>query len=262
MAKRVPPNEAQPVVQRLRCRYTKSGRMRFASHRDFQRSLERAIRRADIPIAYSGGFSPRPRISYANAAPTGAASQAEYIEIGLRVPYEPSLVVANVSKALPEGFDLAEVVPAAGGKLADQLEVSHWQIELVGTVSAELEVAVAKLTAQESVTYTRVTKSGRKEVDLLGAWLSHTVSAGNTAGEQTCAILRVVVQHQVPAVRPDDILSVLVERTDLDPPMTVLITRLAQGPLWDSSGLPGDPLARDKGVDEQALGSAAADPPT
>ena len=262
MAKRVPPNEAQPVVQRLRCRYTKTGRMRFASHRDFQRSLERAIRRADIPIAYSGGFSPRPRISYANAAPTGAASQAEYIELGLRTPVDPKDLTEAVSKALPDGFNIVEAIPAGGGKLADQLHVSHWQLELMGTEPEQLSQALAQLLGAEPVLFTRVTKSGRKEVDLSAAWLTHTVSAGNTAPGQTCAILRVVVQHQTPAVRPDDILSVLVERTDLDPPTTALITRLAQGPLRESSGLPGDPLARDKGVDEQAFGSAAADPPT
>ncbi len=250
------------MVQRLRCRYTKTGRMRFASHRDFQRSLERAIRRADVPIAYSGGFSPRPRISYANAAPTGAASHAEYIELGLRTAVDPQLLTEVVSRALPDGFDIVEAIPAGGGKLADQLHVSHWQLELFGSEPAELDSALAVLLAARPVVFTRITKSGRKDVDLSSAWVSHTVSSGSTAPGQTCAILRVVVQHQIPAVRPDDILSVLVERTDLDPPTTALITRLAQGPLRESSGFPGDPLARDKDVDEQAFGSAAADPPT
>jgi radical SAM-linked protein len=67
----------------LRLRYAKRGRLRFASHRDFQRAFERALRRAGVPMAYSAGFSPHPKISYANAAPTGTASEAEYLEIGL-----------------------------------------------------------------------------------------------------------------------------------------------------------------------------------
>ena len=250
MSRRVPPNEAQPVVQRVRCRYTKSGRMRFASHRDFQRSLERAVRRAGVPIAYSGGFSPRPRISYANAAPTGAASHAEYIELGLGEHCDPDWLRIQISSALPDGFELAEVVEAGSGKLADRLEVSAWQIDFVGVESDDLSVAVDQLLANESVVITRITKKGRREVDLLSAWLRHDVFPGdNTVGE-SCAILRVVVRHVAPALRPDDVLTVLVERTDLEPPGSATITRLAQGPLQASSGMPGDPLALDQDVTE------------
>jgi radical SAM-linked protein len=63
------------VVQRLRVRYAKRGRLRFTSHRDITRALERAVRRADVPVAFSAGFSPHPKISYVGAvAPTGVAS--------------------------------------------------------------------------------------------------------------------------------------------------------------------------------------------
>ena len=83
MSKRVPEGPPPPpVVQRLRLRYAKRGRLRFISHRDFARALERALRRADAPVAFSAGFSPHPKISYVGAAPTGAASEAEYLEVG------------------------------------------------------------------------------------------------------------------------------------------------------------------------------------
>ncbi len=81
-----------PTVQRLRVHYTKRGRLRFSSHRDFQRAFERALRRAAVPMAYSAGFSPHPKVSYAGAAPTGVASEAEYLEIG-----------AGASAATPSG---------------------------------------------------------------------------------------------------------------------------------------------------------------
>src|SRR3954469_198128 len=61
------PASQTPAVQKLRIRYAKRGRLRFTSHRDFARALERAIRRAGLPIAFSSGFSPHPKISYANA---------------------------------------------------------------------------------------------------------------------------------------------------------------------------------------------------
>ena len=63
-----------PTVQKLRIRYAKRGRLRFASHRDLARALERALRRAQVPMAFSAGFSPHPKISYIGAAPTGAAT--------------------------------------------------------------------------------------------------------------------------------------------------------------------------------------------
>ena len=78
-----PPVQQAPPAQRLRIRYAKRGRLRFTSHRDFSRAFERAVFRARIPMAYSSGFNPHPRISYAGAAPTGSASEAEYLELTL-----------------------------------------------------------------------------------------------------------------------------------------------------------------------------------
>ena len=65
-----------PTVQRLRIRYAKRGRLRFASRRDLARALERALRRARVPMAFSAGFSAHPKISYLGAASTGAARAA------------------------------------------------------------------------------------------------------------------------------------------------------------------------------------------
>src|SRR5256885_4987898 len=92
MTKNQPPGGQEPVVQRIRLRYAKRGPMRFTSHRDFARAFERAVLRAGVPIAFSHGFSPHPRISYASAAPTGVASEAEYLEIGVRRRVEPDQV--------------------------------------------------------------------------------------------------------------------------------------------------------------------------
>ena len=83
-----------PTVQKLRLRYAKRGPLRFASHRDLARALERALRRSQVPMAFSAGFSPHPKISYMGAAPTGAASEAEYFEIGLSARRDPEQVRA------------------------------------------------------------------------------------------------------------------------------------------------------------------------
>ena len=97
---------------KLRLRYAKRGKVRFTSHRDFSRAFERAIVRARVPMAYSSGFNPHPRISYAGASPTGAASEAEYLEIGVAIRCDPD--------ALREALDAlsADVVRATfvGGR--------------------------------------------------------------------------------------------------------------------------------------------------
>ena len=110
-----------PAVQRLRLRYAKRGRLRFSSTRDFQRALERALRRADVPMAFCAGFHPHPKISYANAAPTGTASEAEYFELSVNERVDPEAVRVALDEALPAGLDVLQVVEAAPGSLADRL---------------------------------------------------------------------------------------------------------------------------------------------
>jgi len=107
-ARRAPDREIVPAVQKMRIRYAKRGPLRFSSHRDFQRALERALRRARVPMAYSAGFSPHPKISYANSAPTGAASEAEYVEIGLVRRCDPGALRVALDEALPPGLDIID----------------------------------------------------------------------------------------------------------------------------------------------------------
>src|SRR6478609_9903173 len=114
----------------MRVRYAKRGRLRFTSHRDFSRAFERALVRARIPMAYSSGFNPHPRISYAGASPTGAASEAEYLEIGLAEVVDPEVVREQLEEALPDGLDVLAVVESPGGSLADRLEASHWLLDV------------------------------------------------------------------------------------------------------------------------------------
>lgn len=115
IAKKPQPEGGQaPVVQRVRIRYAKRGPLRFTSHRDFARAFERALRRAAVPIAFSQGFHPHPKISYASAAPTGVASEAEYLEIGLQAAVDPEALRAALDAALSPGLDVLDAVIAEG----------------------------------------------------------------------------------------------------------------------------------------------------
>ena len=235
-----------PAVQKLRVRYAKRGRLRFSSTRDFQRALERALRRAAVPMAFSAGFHPHPKISYANAAPTGTASEAEYFEISVTERVDPARVRAALDEALPAGLDILEVVEAVPGALADRLQASDWVMEFRGMPVESLERAAEQLLAQERVEVTRVMKNGPRTFDVRGAVVSLHVSPSEDA---TCAILRAVVRHTTPAVRPDDVLCALQSVAALAPPTPPLVTRLAQGLLRTASATVADPLAADQDVD-------------
>ncbi len=216
------PNPQVPVVQKLRVRYAKRDRLRFTSHRDFARAFERAVRRARVPIGFSSGFSPHPKISYANAAPTGSASEAEYLEIGLTEPREPADVQRALDEALPPGLDILDVVVAdASGSLADRLEASRWRVDLPEADADELASAVASFLAADDVRVDRMTKRGMRAIDVRGAVVALAPLDG---------AIEAIVRTAVPTVRPDDIVTGL-RAHGLTWSGTPIARRLEQGPL-------------------------------
>jgi len=193
-------------------------------------------------MAFSAGFHPHPKISYANAAPTGTASEAEYFEISVAERVDPQRVCAALDEALPEGLDVLEVAEATAGSLADRLQASDWMLEFRGMPVGSLLDATERLLAEERVEVTRVMKNGPRTFDVRGAVVSLVASP---AQDGTCAILRMVVRHTTPAVRPDDVLTALQSVAALTPPTPPLVTRLAQGPLHTATATVTDPLAAD-----------------
>src|SRR5690606_4144012 len=138
------------------------------------------VRRAGLPVAFSAGFHPHPKISYANAAPTGTASEAEYVEISLTRRVDPDEVVQVLDGALPDGLDVVEVADAASlpGALADHLQGSLWALRLRTSAGSGdgapspaggdidprvVRGAVDALLAAEELTVTRMMKKGPRE---------------------------------------------------------------------------------------------------
>ncbi|HSZ48863.1 MAG TPA: TIGR03936 family radical SAM-associated protein [Streptosporangiaceae bacterium] len=229
-----------PAVQRLVIRYAKHGRMRFASHRDIARAVERGVRRAGLPVAYSAGFSPHPKISYQGGAPTGAASEAEYLEIALTAALDPDEVRSRLDAALPDGIDVIEAADLAAVTAAPRLEASVWQVVLPGVQPQDAASAVRAFLASEHAEVDRLTSSGVRRLDTREGVVSLELEQRAVAGEQSgCAILRMVVRHLTPAVRPDDILVALRHLSGLEPSSPPRVTRLAQGPLSSNAAAAG-----------------------
>jgi radical SAM-linked protein len=231
--------------------------MRFASHRDIARAVERGVRKAGLPIAYSAGFSPHPKISYAGAAPTGTASEAEYLEIALTGACPAPEVRDRLDAALPDGIDVIEVLELAdapGGIAALRLEESQWQVILPGVAPGEAARAVQAFLAAPSAVVERHTSKGTRRLDARAAVV--TLELDRRAAQEAdagCVILRMVVRHLTPAVRPDDILAALSTMATLAPSSPPVVTRLAQGPLGMEAVIGGTRTGAAAGPGELVL---------
>lgn len=218
-------------------------------------------------MAYSAGFTPHPKVSYANAAPTGTGSEAEYLEIALAEARDPDKLMALLDESLPAGLDIVDAVEARTSGLADRLTASVWELRLDGVDPADAERAVTVFKAADTVEVQRRTKNGMRTFDARAAVVGLESLDGRDGvdasdgthspqpdrpTDQPCAILRLVVRHVTPAVRPDDVLSGLRAVADLAPPVPAAVTRLAQGLFDEESGTVTDPLAPDREADTAA----------
>src|SRR6201996_6036528 len=219
-----------PPVQHLVVRYAKRGKMRFASQLDVARSFERGVRRAGLPIAYSAGFTPHPKISYAGGVPTGVASEAEYLSLTLTSRTEAEAVRERLNAALPDGIDVIAVTEDSGGLPASRLTVSEWQVALPGLPADNVMPVVRKFLALTEAPVERLTSKGMRRMDARAAVVSLDVFGDTNDG----SALRMVVRHTVPAVRPDDVLNALRDVSDVFPAEQPLSTRLEQGSLGES----------------------------
>lgn len=139
----------------IRARFTKLGKVRFTSHRDIARIWERALRRAELPVMYSAGFSPRPKLHFGLALSTGHESVAEYVDIDLEETASADAVSSAtllLTACLPEGVDVValSVVPQ-GPSLQEAVTSCSWLIALPGVSVADLEVARAEALALDEL---------------------------------------------------------------------------------------------------------------
>jgi radical SAM-linked protein len=212
--------------------------MRFASHRDVARAFERGVRRAGLPIAHSAGFSPHPKISYAGGAPTGVASEAEYLSLGLTSRSDPAAVQERLNAALPDGIEVINVSEGAGGLPASQLVASEWQVILPGLPPRDVALAVQEFLALEHAEVERLTSKGMRRMDARPAVVAIDLLAGDSVSGSGASIgdatLRMIVKHTVPAIRPDDVLTAMREVSGVTPDAPPLMTRLAQGSISES----------------------------
>ncbi len=217
---------------RYRIRWTKQARTRFISARDLTSVWERALRRADLPIAYSEGFTPHAKVSFPDALAVGMESTGEYAELTFAAPIRPEADLARLSATLPEGMDITtymEVVPGAP-KLARMLGATLWELAWPPVDVAELTDLLhrrgAELLDRDHVEVLRHRVDGDRTIDVRPAVLDLAASTRPTGQGDAHTVLRAVLRNDGPTVRPHDLHAALT-RGDIAEP--AVCRRVAQG---------------------------------
>jgi radical SAM-linked protein len=170
-------------VHRLRVEFCKLGDNRFISHLDLCTTLNRALRRADLPVAYTEGFSPRPRTAFGPPLPLFVEGERELADFELAQPVEPADVVARMNAVLPEGIRLASgvwVPPRTPSITAAIREASYRVTAREGSWEPDA-AGVAALLARDSIVIQKESKGAKREVDIRPAILSLSAGGGLTA---------------------------------------------------------------------------------
>jgi len=220
---------------RVRLRFSKLGKVRFTSHRDVARIWERGLRRASLPVVYTQGFSPRPKLSFGLALPTGAESLGEYLDVELDVeldfasgeaaapaarggaaPHGPALdleaLPARLDPALPVGFHVqgAAEVPPGTASLQQAVVRCTWRVTVPGVSVAHLTELVDAALGADSLVVGRTRKGHEVHDDVRPAIRSLEVVGPTPAGlSRAGATLVAELDTQPRSVRPSELLVAL-----------------------------------------------------
>jgi radical SAM-linked protein len=205
---------------RLRIRFAKLGKIRWTSHRDVARMWERAFRRVQLPLAYSEGFSPRPKVSFGLALSTGHESVAEFLDVELTGLDGPAFEGGDVgslptrlSDALPVGVDATAVavLPAGTPSLQEDVSSCSGLFTVVAgegqkpVTAADLSGRVEEILAAPAVEVTRTRKGSEVVEDIRPGILSLEVAEELAEGVVMSAELAATPR----AVRPAEVLLAL-----------------------------------------------------
>jgi len=157
-------------MQQIICRFAKGEAVKYISHLDLMRALERGMRRARLPLAFSEGFNPRPRVSYASALSVGHTSEAELLAITLTTPMDPSDLRAALNASLPAGLEVLQAwtpPPHKPKTSIGDVDTAEYRVTVEGSLGdVDLAGRAAAFMAEEHFHITRPREKGSKDVDL------------------------------------------------------------------------------------------------
>jgi radical SAM-linked protein len=153
---------------KLRLRLAKEGQTRFIGHLELMTVVHRAVQRAGLPVRFSAGFHPAPRISFGDALSAGVASCAEIIDLELSAAVTPADTAAQLNRELPAGLEILEAwtIDPGAPSPAESIEESCFLVELPPSPPVDLDRRIGNFLAAEEIIVARDQKKGRKESDI------------------------------------------------------------------------------------------------
>ena len=160
--------QEQALLPKIRLTITKTGRTASLSHLEYMTLIHRAVRRADLPIKYSAGFHPAPRISFGDALPLGVSSEAELIDLELTTPCQPQEAMKRLNQELPEGVQVLKAGswPRKGAAPANSILAATFKIPIPEDTVDGLEDRLRHFLEQDAVMTTRIKKDRASQLDL------------------------------------------------------------------------------------------------
>jgi radical SAM-linked protein len=211
-----PEGEALPAVvaQRVQFRFSKGSAVRFISHLDLMRAFERAMRRAQLPLAFSQGYNPRPRFSLYIPLPVGSTSDAELGSVDLARRLEPGEVTRRLNEVLPPALRVIEEeeIPYEGAHASSKIDTAEYAVEASASEvldAAEVKAAVEEFLSAGSWPYVRSGQKGSKTVDLRPPVL--TLEVLTVEGKDAAFRMEVNIGGEGGA-RPREVIAALSER--------------------------------------------------
>ncbi len=204
----------------LRVRFTKAGKIRFVSHRDVARLFERALRILRLPMAYSEGFSPRPKLSFGLALSVGHESEAEYLDLEVTSLPNVEHLAESLTAALPEGLTVESVIelPSGSASLQQAITSCTWRIEVVGSPTDRVTAAVAEALAAPELKIERVRKGKTAVADVRPAIVALRVvgpvtGAPTVDSEEETTEIEAELSTESTSLRPAELVGVLRQLT-------------------------------------------------
>ncbi len=199
-------------MAKLRLEITKGEEIRYISHLDYASAIERSIIRANLPAAYSEGFNPHMKISFASALAVGVTSQAEYMDLELKEEVELIAAVKSIAAALPPGISVKGAKYIRGNVPALMAIVNLATYDMIvplaqGADFTIIEAGVRRFNEIEQLLYTRETPKGKKEVEV-----KQYMAKPITILQQDSVVKLTMDIHITPngSIKPGEILAALV----------------------------------------------------
>ncbi len=202
------------AIKRFRIRYSRKGRLRFLSHLEMISVFTRAFARAAVPLEYSKGFHPHPKIAMGPALPVGVEGNVEYIDVNVEGNLFEEHLADRLNRTLPEGVTVTGVnwIPQQAPAISSMIRFGEYLLEIPkDLIPADPRKEIQACLDREVIPITRQRKRKEKTFDLRPMIVSLEVAAET---ENTFSILALIQTGDQGGLRPDELLKALFDLSE------------------------------------------------